>query len=116
MIALKPQRQLLTRNIATLTVNREGRAKLREYIFTALVAKTDFDFIAQDKGMISNKKAVDAFMTPMEEFANWEFHFTEEKLIDNPNYFYSETAFLKLFLSSDSKYVTEDYDTPDSLD
>ena len=91
--------------------------KLREFIFTALVAKTDFDFIALDKGMISIKKAVDSLMTTMEEYANWGFHFIEDKLIDNPNYFYRETAFLELFLSFDSKSTPEeDDDEPDSLD
>lgn len=67
--------------------------------------------------MISNKKAVDALMTTMEEYANWGFHFMEDKLIDNPNYFYRETAFLELFLSFDSSSAAvEDDDEPDSLD
>jgi len=41
----------------------------------------------------------------------------EDKLIDNPNYFYRETAFLELFLSFDSSSAAvEDDDEPDSLD
>ena len=56
-------------------------------------------------------------MTTMEEYANWGFHFMEDKLIDNPNYFYRETAFLELFLSFDSSSAAvEDDDEPDSLD
>ena len=90
---------------------RKAYPKLREFIFTSLVAKTDFDFIALDKGLFSNKKAVD------EEYANWGFHYIEDKLMDNPNYFYRETAFLEVFLSFDNQCSTKaDDDEPDSLD
>lgn len=97
---------------------RKAYPKLREFIFTSLVAKTDFDFIALDKGLFSNKKAVDALVTTMEEYANWGFHYIEDKLMDNPNYFYRETAFLEVFLSFDNQCSTEadDDDEPDSLD
>ena len=99
---------------------RKAYPKLREFIFTSLVAKTDFDFIALDKGLFSNKKAVDALVTTMEEYANWGFHYIEDKLMDNPNYFYRETAFLEVFLSFDNQCSTkaadDDDDEPDSLD
>lgn len=97
---------------------RKAYPKLREFIFTSLVAKTDFDFIALDKGLFSNKKAVDALVTTMEEYANWGFHYIEDKLMDNPNYFYRETAFLEVFLSFDNLCSTkaDDDDEPDSLD
>lgn len=95
---------------------RKAYPKLREFIFTALVAKTDFDFIALDKGLLSSRKAVDALMTTMEEYANWGFHYMEDKLIDNPNYFYRETAFLELFLSFDSTNSAIEDDEPESLD
>ena len=86
-------------------------------IFTSIVAKTDLDFIALDKGLISNKKAVDALVTTMEEYANWGFHYIEDKLMDNPNYFYRETAFLEVFLSFDNQCsTTAEDDEPDSLD
>lgn len=97
---------------------RKAYPKLREFIFTSLVAKTDFDFIALDKGLVSSKKAVDALMTTMEEYANWGFHYIEDRLMDNPNYFYRETAFLEVFLSFDNCEISneEDDDEPDSLD
>lgn len=84
-------------------------------MFTALVAKTDFDFIALDKGDKSVREAVDALMETMEEYANWGFHYIEDKLIDNPNYFYTETAFMKLFLSFAADVQSEE-DAPESLD
>lgn len=81
---------------------RKAYPKLREYIFTALVARTDIDFIALDKGEMTSRKAVDMLMQTMEEYANWGFHFMEDKLTDDPNYFYRETAFLEVFLVFDA--------------
>ena len=91
--------------------------KLREHIFTALVARTDVDFIALEKGEITSRKAVDMLMQTMEEYANWGFHFMEDKLIDDPNYFFRETAFLEVFLAFDAsagENIVED--EPEPLD
>lgn len=96
---------------------RKPYPKLREYIFTALVAKTDIDFIALDKGELKLNKAVDMLIQTMEEYANYGFYFIADKLADNPNYFYSETAFLEVFLTFDastSEAIEED--EPESLD
>lgn len=81
---------------------RKAYPKLREYIFTALVARTDVDFVALEKGEITSRKAVDLLMQTMEEYANWGFHFMEDKLIDAPNHFFRETAFLEVFLAFDA--------------
>lgn len=94
---------------------RKPYPKLREYIFAALVAKTDIDLIAVEKGEITLRKAVDMLMDTMEEYINWGLNFMEDKLIDNPNYFYTETAFLEVFLNFDAPIVDSD-DTPDSLE
>lgn len=94
---------------------RKPYPKLREYIFAALVAKTDIDLIAVEKGEITLRKAVDMLMDTMEEYINWGLHFMEDKLIDNPNYFYTETAFLEVFLNFDVPIVDSN-DAPDSLD
>lgn len=77
---------------------RTSYAGLRDFMFAALVAKTDIDFIALDKGEIALKDAVDALMKTMEEYANAGFRHMEELVDENPNYFYKEGAFLKLFL------------------
>ncbi|MBO4574629.1 MAG: glycoside hydrolase family 15 [Bacteroidales bacterium] len=96
---------------------RKAYPKLREYIFTALIARTDIDFIALEKGEITSRKAVDMLIQTMEQYANWGFHFMEDKLTDDPNYFYKETAFLEVFLAFDAPSVnTSDDDEPDSLD
>ena len=90
--------------------------KLREFIFTALIAKTDIDFIALEKGEITPRKAVDMLIQTMEEYANWGFHFIDDKMVDDPNYFYKETAFLEVFLSFDSSSGEDIDDNPESLD
>ena len=56
-------------------------------------------------------------MQTMEEYANWGFHFMEDKLIDEPNYFFRESAFLEIFLSFDaSTPERQDEEEPESLD
>jgi len=37
-------------------------------------------------------------------------------MIDNPNHFYSETAFLEVFLSFDVNVEVKDEDEPETLD
>ena len=53
-----------------------------------------------------------------EEYANYGFDFIQEKLEENPNYFFKETAFLRVFLGFLNKRenVTEIDDEPESLD
>lgn len=77
---------------------RIGYGRIREYIFAALVARTDVDFIAFDKGELKIGKVVDMLINTMEEYANFGFSFIQEKLEDNPNYFYNDTAFVRVFL------------------
>ena len=94
---------------------RKAYPKLREFIFIALVAKTDIDLIALDKGLITVRSAVDALMCTMEEYINWGLHYMEDKLIDNPNHYYKPTAFLEEFLSFDLEDEPLE-EQPESLD
>lgn len=89
---------------------------LRRYIFAALVARTDVDFIALDKGEVSPKEVVDALMTTMEEYANAGFRQMAEMVDDNPNALYKEGAFLELFLPFIAGDGEGDDGTPESLD
>lgn len=82
--------------------SRLGRTqypRLREYMFAALVAKTDIDLIALDKGETKPSKVVDQLIDKMEQYANFGFDYIKEQLEDDPNYFFKDTAFLRLFLS-----------------
>lgn len=96
---------------------RKAYPKIREYIFTALVARTDIDFIDLEKGKITSRKAVDLLTQTMEEYANWGFHFMADKLEDNPSCLYNETAFLELFLAfKTSSSETAEEIEPEPLD
>ena len=98
-------------------LGRKPYPKIRDYIYAALVARTDIDFIALDRGDITPRKAVDMLIQTMEEYANYGFHFIKEKREDNPNYFYKEDAFLRVFLQFDASIPdSADDDEPESLD
>jgi len=95
---------------------RTSYSNIRLYMFAALLARTDIDFIALDKGDLDVKKAVDILISKMEEYANFGFDYMAEKLEDNPNYFIPEGAFLKTFIQFFSNTKEEDEDGPESLD
>lgn len=59
-----------------------------------MIAKTDIDFIALDKGEITLRSAVDKLMEKMEEYANYGFDYIEDKLANDPNYYFRDAAFL----------------------
>ena len=104
---------------------RQAYPNIRKYMFAALIAKTDIDFIALDKGEMPIKKAVDSIMQTMEEYINWGLDYISEKMEDNPNYFFKDTAFLRQFIDLlpkdtmaekvDLEAEGED-DVPESLD
>lgn len=85
---------------------------LRKYIFAALVARTDVDLIALDKGELTSKEAVDSLMKTMEEYANAGFRRMAEMVDDNPNILYKEGAFLDLFLP----FITGDAQEEEELE
>lgn len=101
--------------------NRMGRnsyGKIREYMFAALIAKTNVDLIALDKGEVSARSIVDELITKMEEYANFGFDYIEEQLENDPNHFFKESAFLRVFTSflTNEDDTDESNDEPDSLD
>lgn len=91
---------------------RRAYPKIREYIFSALVARTDIDWIALDKGNITVRDAVDKLIDKMEQYANFGFDYIQEKLEQDQNYFFKETAFLNVFTS----FLVEDKGEDDTND
>lgn len=78
---------------------RKAYPRLREYIFIALIAKTNgLDLITLEKGEINDSQAVDMLKDTMEQYANYGFYYMEEKLKNNPNYFYKNSSFLNVIL------------------
>lgn len=97
---------------------RVSYGRIREYIFAALIARTDVDFIALDKGEITAKKVVDMLIEKMEDYANFGFAYMNEKMEDNPEYFYKESAFIRLFMGFTGTSVASEQneEEPESLD
>lgn len=97
---------------------RKAYPRLRTYIFMALVARTEIDWIALDKGEIKVEAAVSALIKTMEEYANYGFSFMEEKLNEDKGYFFSHRSFLDIFLQLTDKHKSkvENEDDIESLD
>lgn len=95
---------------------RKAYPNLRSYIFTALVARTEIDWIEVDKGNVKVSSAVSQLIETMEEYANYGFSVMEEKLNAEKNYFFSNRSFLDLFMQLTSHRDTIDVeDGPESL-
>lgn len=94
---------------------RKAYSELRNYIFMALVAKTDIDWIALDKGDIKVNSVVTQLMETMEEYVNYGLIVMEEKLADDKSYFFSERAFLDIFMQLTEKRQTNAQDDIEEL-
>ena len=95
-----------------LKLGRTSYKKIQEYMFAALVAKTDIDFISLEKGEISVNDAANSLKHKMEEYANYGFHYLEDMLEDDPNSLFKESAFLKIFTS----FISEDNKEDDEVE
>ena len=85
---------------------------LRKYMFAALIARTNLDFIALDKGELTLRKAVDNLMDKMQNYANYGFQLILDKEEDGSGYFFKEDAFFKLF---ETKRELDEGFCPDSI-
>lgn len=77
--------------------NESGRKSytiLQKYIFTALVAKSDIDLIALDKGEIPVKDVCDVLMTTLNEYANSGFYLMNDQMIRKPGCFFENDGLL----------------------
>lgn len=95
---------------------RKSYAKIREYIFVALITKSNINFIDLDKGKITKSKVVDKLIETMEEYANYGFFYMEDKLTDNPDFFFRNSAFLDIFLNFIAPANNEEEEELESLD
>lgn len=97
---------------------RKAYPALRSYMFIALVARTDVDWIALDKGNIKVNSVVSQLITTMEEYANYGFAVMEDKLKEDKGYFFSHRSFLDMFLQLTSKSLADEVvgeEKPDDL-
>ena len=84
----------------TTISTRNDFTNLQENIFLALVAKSDVDLIALEKGEIKDDEVVKALIHVMESYTNGGLILIKEKIDENPNYFLQPTSFLNMILDS----------------
>lgn len=81
--------------------NRKDFTNLQENMFIALVAKTEIDFVALEKGELSEDDAVKSLIKTMESYTNGGLILIQEKFEENPNYFFQPTSFLNMILKTE---------------
>ena len=84
---------------------RKEYSSIQENIFAALIAKTEIDLIALEKGELTEDDAVKMLFQTMESYTNGGLILIKEKLEDNANYFLQNTAFLNLLLNKKSQNI-----------
>lgn len=84
----------------TTISTRKDFTILQEYMFISVVAKTDLDILALEKGEIEEDDAVRALIRTMESYTNGGLILIKEKMEENSNYFLQATSFLNMILDS----------------
>lgn len=87
----------------TTVSTRKDFTNLQENIFIALLARTDIDLVALEKGDLDEDDAVKLLIKTMESYTNGGLILIKEKLEENPNYFLQPTSFLDFILDSSQK-------------
>jgi len=85
----------------TTVSTRKDFTNLQENIFIALVARTELDLIALEKGEMKENDAVKLLIETMESYTNGGLILIKEKLEENPNYFLQPTSFLNMILETE---------------
>lgn len=86
-------------------LDRKDFTNIQENMFIALIAKTDIDLIALEKGELDEDDVVKALIKTMESYTNGGLVLIKEKLEENPNYFLQPTSFLNMILDSETSIV-----------
>jgi len=84
-------------------LERKDFTVLQEYIFAALIAKTEVDIMALEKGEVTEDEVCRELIQTMEAYTNGGLTLIREKLEANPNHFLQPTAFLNLIIGKDLK-------------
>lgn len=84
----------------TTVSTRKDFTNLQENIFIAVIAKTDIDLLALEKGELDEDDAVKILIKTMESYTNGGLILIKEKLEENPNYFLQPTSFLNMILEA----------------
>ena len=84
----------------TTLTTRKDFTILQEYMFAALITKTNIDFLALDKGEITEDEAVKELINTMEAYTHGGLTLINEKFEDNSTYFLNPTAFLDMIVKA----------------
>lgn len=74
---------------------RKSYTIIQKYIFVSLVAKSDIDLIALDKGDLSIDDACATLMRTLNEYANSGFYLMHDMMKNNPECFYDNKGLLQ---------------------
>jgi hypothetical protein len=74
-------------------------------MFIALIAKTEIDIIALEKGEQDEDEVVKLLIKSMEAYTNGGLILIKEKLEENQNYFLQPTSFLEMILESGTESI-----------
>lgn len=85
----------------TTVSTRKDFTNLQENMFIALIAKTEIDLVALEKGELDEDDAVKSLIKTMESYTNGGLILIKEKLEENPNYFLQPTSFLNMILETE---------------
>ncbi|MGE0077635.1 MAG: hypothetical protein AB7S48_07235 [Bacteroidales bacterium] len=80
--------------------DRKDFTIIQEYIFATLVAKTEIDLLALEKGEISEEEVVKELIQMLESYTNGGLTLIKEKLEENSNFFLQPTSFLNMILDA----------------
>lgn len=75
-------------------IDRKSYTILQKYVFVALVAKSDIDLLALDKGEVDVKDVCDILMKTLNEYANTGLYLMKHEIEKNPVCFFENTGLL----------------------
>lgn len=75
--------------------DRQSYTILQKYIFVALVAKSNIDLLALDKGEMGAEEACDELMSTLNEFANMGFYLMHNEMNRHLGLFFENEGLLK---------------------
>lgn len=83
--------------------NRKTYPQIQKYVFAALIAKSDIDLLAIDRGDMTIQEGVNILMKTLSEYANGGFYLMRDKMSAIPDYFDGQQSFLSFI----SKYAQQ---------
>lgn len=81
------------------SVGRKDFSSQQKYMFAALVAKTEIDFIKLEKGEINEDEIVKRLIYTFESYTNGGLTLIHEEMEENPNKFLQSTAFMNMLIT-----------------